>query len=834
MGLFPPAFPADAPHGTTTTAALPRILKAEFGLKHSVALRLARVIGGHHGVFPLAADIVNLPDEAVGTGVWDEARAALVRLLARSFELAGIEVPHSIDNAPAMIVAGFVSVADWIGSAENFFPLAVTDPTTPPIIDPGGYTRQAQKCARTALSRLGWIGWVPAPGTRVFKALFPEIPAPNPLQEKMIELAGLVDLSRPNFVIVEAPTGEGKTEAAMYLADVWGSGGGQRGTYFALPTQATSNQMFGRVRDFLKNRYPADVVNLQLLHGHAALSAEFELLRRHADALLNPTESDHEGSGDAGSGVIAAEWFTYRKRGLLAPFGVGTVDQALLAVLQTRHVFVRLFGLSGKTVIIDEVHAYDTYMTALLERLLEWLASLGCPVVLLSATLARARREALLAAYRRGSGGAGESQALEPTPYPRITWVTAEARGAVHVGTSNRSARAIELAWVDGRLPESGNGEFELGRRLRAALANGGCAAVICNTVGRAQEVYRALKPYFPDAADDGQPELDLLHARFLFEERERREQQALVRFGKPGGEVTIADGKTRNVRRPSRAVLVATQIIEQSLDLDFDLMVTDLAPADLVLQRAGRLHRHPRQRPGGLERAWLWISQPDTDDGVPQFDPGTAAVYDGHTLLRSWLALRDRAVIRVPDDVEDLIEAVYDDRACPEDLSEGVRARWATTSEDLHAQQDHETLVAETALIVAPTFGGDILTGFNKQLDEDDPTVHQALQAATRLSEPAITVIYLSEPEAAAQRASQTPTTDEAARLLKRSVRVSGRGIVQALGALDPPPGWMRSRLLRHCRLLAMDTEGCCQVGTYRIRLDQETGLIVQHDGKE
>ena len=187
------------------------------------------------------------------------------------------------------------------------------------------------------------------------------------------------------------------------LADHWAESTGQQGCYFALPTQATSNQMFGRVRDFLESRYEGDQVQLQLLHGHAALSSEFQLLRRNNDRMFTPVYGGVE--DDAGDpAVVAAEWFTYRKRGLLAPFGVGTVDQVLLAALQTRHVFVRLFGLAHKTVIVDEVHAYDTYMTTLLERLLEWLAALGSSVVLLSATLPRGRRQQLLDAYSRGLG----------------------------------------------------------------------------------------------------------------------------------------------------------------------------------------------------------------------------------------------------------------------------------------------------------------------------------------------------------------------------------------------------------------------------------------------
>ncbi len=271
------------------------------------------------------------------------------------------------------------------------------------------------------------------------------------------------NLNGPGIVIIEAPMGEGKTEAALCLADHWGEGTGLRGFYFALPTQATSNQMFGRVRDFLETSYRGDQVQLQLLHGHASLSAEFEVMRRNGDRAFSPKYQGVEAGSDR-LGVTAAEWFTYRKRGLLAAFGVGTIDQALLAGLRTRHVFVRLFGLSGKTVIIDEVHAYDTYMTTLLERLLGWLAALGSPVVLLSATLPRSRRAALISAYQKGLGEEVPPD-TEDAEYPRISWAGGSSKPfSRSVGVSRRSKKVIHL---------------------EKNIPAGGCVAVICNTVRR-------------------------------------------------------------------------------------------------------------------------------------------------------------------------------------------------------------------------------------------------------------------------------------------------------------------------------------------------------------
>ncbi|MBI2936251.1 MAG: CRISPR-associated helicase Cas3', partial [Chloroflexi bacterium] len=711
-GLPCPARAPEGHHGAITSSVLPAILKNTFGLSNELASRVAAVVGGHHGVFPRSDEVRRLALSEVGTRGWADARVELAKALANVIDVPSQAPLGVLSNTVAMTLAGLVSVADWIGSNETYFPYELP-------VDLSLYSDAAKKRARDAIDKLAWTGSLP-PEAQSFAALFPTL-EPRPVQRAAEALAG--NLNGPSMVIIEAPTGEGKTEAAIYLADNAGMVHGERGCYFALPTQATSNQMFGRVRDFLSHRYRGDTVQLQLLHGHAALSAEFDVLKRNVFKIFEPRGIwDESYRGQDSPNVVAAEWFTHRKRGLLAPFGVGTIDQALLAILQTKHVFVRLFGLAHKPVILDEVHAYDTYMSTLLERLLEWLAALGSCVVLLSATLPRARRERLVNAYAKGLGRS--ELALLGAAYPRVSWVSKTAQGATHVETSEQSTKKVQLEWVDGDLSKIAGGAFELGTRLKTALEHGGCAAVICNTVDRAQQMYRALKPYFSGQADDGLPELDLLHARFIFQEREEREKRSEVRFGKLGGKVHLPDGSTGEVRRPKKAVLVATQVIEQSLDLDFDLMVTDLAPADLVLQRAGRLHRHERPRPAGLDTPRLWVCRPQEKDGVPKFDSGKKAIYDAHVLLRSWLVLKVLGVIHVPGDVEEIVEAVYDDGPCPEGLPAAVRDVWKDTGQKLAEKRAKHEALASQFRILPPDHSDDILEDFNRELEEDDPTV--------------------------------------------------------------------------------------------------------------
>jgi CRISPR-associated endonuclease/helicase Cas3 len=586
--------------------------------------------------------------------------------------------------------------------------------------------------------------------------------------------------------------------------------------------------MFTRAREFLEKTYPAQVVNLQLLHGHAALSHELQLLQQgYREHLLNPSYSgdNHEDSHR----VISAEWFTYRKRGLLAPFGVGTVDQALLSVLQTRHFFVRLFGLAGKTVIIDEVHAYEAYMTTLLERLLEWLAALGSPVVLLSATLPAQRRERLARSYAKGLGL--DPPYLTQASYPRITWVTPSRHGAQSITNTPESSCELKLSWI----PDDPS---DLASRLQSVLISGGCAAVICNTVHRAQEVYQVLKPFFSGFANDGGPELDLFHSQFLYQDREDREKRALSRFGKPDDKVIMADGQEFTVQRPTRAILVATQVIEQSLDLDFDLMVTDIAPVDLLLQRAGRLHRHQRQRPKGLEAAQLWVRQPALADGVPQFDGASTFVYEPHLLLRTWLALQKRTdqgivTLQLPDAIDALVQEVYRDESAAPDVAPALQEDWETTKRKMEATIQKHIATARQGSILPPHYPDDIFEDFNRQLDEENPEIHETLQAMTRLTEPTAEVILLTANQE--NTIGALTSHEEIETLLRHSVRISHQGIVHWLLREGPHPSeWKRSALLRHHRLVTLDNNGKARCGRYTLQVDPELGVVIHNATRE
>jgi CRISPR-associated endonuclease/helicase Cas3 len=594
--------------------------------------------------------------------------------------------------------------------------------------------------------------------------------------------------------------GEGKTEAGLLLADKLATAAGQRGFYFGLPTQATSNQMFTRICSFLERRYGnTAAVPVILSHGHASLSPEFlSLLERGrlfselASVGDEPTE-----------GIFASSWFVRSRRGLLARFGVGTIDQALMASLITKHVFVRVFGLAGKVLIIDEVHAYDTYMSTLIERLMEWLGALQCSVVMLSATLPVARRNALLRAWVEGATGKPGTQIqVADQRYPRVSF--AGASGSVEsfaLPVSERSRRLLGLSWID---------RDALVEDLLSALASGGCAAVVCNTVSKAQETYSDLRRILDQLPDADRPELELLHSRFMLRDRQRIEKAVLERFG-PG-----------DSSRPKKAILVATQIVEQSLDLDFDLMVSELAPVDLLLQRSGRLHRHQRQsRPRLLADPGLWIVDPDYDeDGLPVFGRRNSGVYQPYILLRSWVALRARTTIRVPEDVEDLIEGTYGEGAeAAESPLQNMLSRMRSQMDMDIANMEQE---ARNRYLPKPRAEVPLSKFTENPLEEDNPAVHQRLQAVTRLTDASVQIVCLRQtPEPLA-----APSPQQVVELLHRSLSIADPRLVGALAEIETPAAWTKNALLRFHKPVVFDSSGRANVNGWVVELDPFLGF--------
>ncbi len=543
---------------------------------------IAQAVGAHHGV----RDDLGLTHDAdvFGGPAWAQERGALIAQL--SGEYGRLDDASPIDPH---VLAGLVCVADWIGSDERFFP-------------PSGQrsTLGTTELAEAAIAGCGWQQVSLRTGLS-FKEVFDR--TAYSIQRDFYE-----SVQGPGLYVLEAPMGSGKTEAALYAAYQLMSSGANSGLYFGLPTRLTSDKIHERVIAFLK-KVAGDDTALRLAHGNAWLRA------------FQP-----------GGGALAPgkEWFSPSKRALLMPFGVGTIDQALLAVLKVRHFFVRCFGLAGKVVILDEVHSYDMYTGTLLDLLVRRLLGMKCSVIVLSATLTRLRRASLMARPQPVTTG---------DEYPLIT---AETEAGVLV----RPSKAPQLMEVEIQLSHIADGE--VAELAVAKAGTGQCVLCIANTVEKAQRWYNEVKT----AMSEGAFAVGLLHSKFPGWRRNELEARWTAALGETGP-------------RPMGCVLVATQVVEQSVDLDSDFMISELAPTDMLLQRIGRLWRHQRQtRPCAVSALVVVTADLDVAKSFEELlqalgKPNTR-VYAPYVLWQTFQAWKGVRSLRLPGDIRLLLEKTY------------------------------------------------------------------------------------------------------------------------------------------------------------------------------
>ncbi|GHC86238.1 CRISPR-associated helicase/endonuclease Cas3 [Nocardiopsis terrae] len=657
------------------TTALPKLGYTD---DEYVAALVAQLLGGHHGVYPAPLDEFRDPFTGFGfaQGLWEEQRE---RAMLLAHELSGAPAPPSrLETPAAALICGLVILADWLVSQEHFI---LEQLRTPPADGSRASLRGHYERSRAALPALvtsaGLGPLTVSPAT--FTESFPNLTTPNGLQESLARHLPKL-CTEGGLVLITAPPGEGKTEAALHTSDLLGKATGRDGRFVALPTMATADHMHTRLREYATRRATTSAP-LALLHSMAWLNPDYAPAPPPpgTSTVLSGTR-ENSGSGAVRSAFDITEWLLGNKRGLLASWSVGTIDQALMAALPSRHNAVRMFGLAGKVVVIDEVHSVDPYMQTLLERLLHWLGAFGTPVVLLSATVHHSTANALVEAYLQGSRGRKRRRS-EPRPVPSIQypgWLHVHpGTGAVSanpepVPTTERRPLTVDLAPVPldgGRADRAA----VLHEQLAPLVEEGGCAAVICTTVAEAQATRDLLAEWFAkvDAAGGRAPELHLLHARFPQEQRTAITDQIITRFGKEGAE----QGK-----RPESAVVVATQVIEQSLDLDVDLLVTDLAPVGLLLQRAGRCWRHEHlgtvARPPWSRGPRMAVLVPAEEDSAKHLPRSWGFVYPPSLLMRTHNLLRRRASapVRVPEDVQTLVDDLHDDETLIEDVAIDIR----------------------------------------------------------------------------------------------------------------------------------------------------------------
>lgn len=589
------------------------LFQKHLGNENHVRRSLYAAAAGHHGG-PPSLDIRQMKRMIKRAGT--EAKQDAEKFIVELFDLFPSACLDSLretnneivadwrccSNAVSWWFSGILSVCDWVGSNVEWFPACE------PALDLQAYWNVANERATNALLDSGLLAATTSdkPASSLF-----QFDGYSPMQQASLE----VDIpDGPTLVVLEDSTGSGKTEAGLLLAQRMMQQGKGTGIFFALPTMATSNAMFGRLVN-LKKMFSGKP-SIALTHGHSGIHAGFEKLV-NANQLGQESESD----------MTCTDWFADgRRKSLLAQVGVGTIDQALLGILPTRFCSLRLYALSQKILIVDEAHDYDPYMQRELEALLSFQSTLGGSAILMTATLPTVKRKKLIHAFRYKFYQQGVYE--HGNAYPQLTIV-----GSTEQVIPVNSATKPEESSVE--VQRVGSMEQAVELLVRAASAGAACA-FIKNSVDEAIAVADRLRVRGVSVF--------LHHARFTMKDRLLNEESLLERFGKNG------------VDREGW-VVVGTQVLEQSIDIDFDVMVTDLAPIGALIQRAGRLWRHRSLRLAsqrGVEKPVLNVLAPDpeiVDDGKwGQAELGAGwYVYSLSMLWRTAKVLFDEGSIIAP-----------------------------------------------------------------------------------------------------------------------------------------------------------------------------------------
>ncbi len=537
-------------------------------------------------------------------------------------------------------LSGFVTLADWVGSDTDYFSFESVNMRL------GDYWNWALAQAEKALRGKGLLPHSPEPRPSYARFAPQAAARPRPVQKK----AAAVPLSDgAQLFILEDTTGAGKTEAAIMLAARMMAAGKGEGLYFALPTMATANAMYERLAETYRMLFESGeyAPSLVLAHGRSNLSEAFLTIVKSSDMA--------NGSEDETASASCTQWVADdRRKAFYADVGAGTIDQAFLSILPKKHLTLRQYGLAGRILIVDEAHCFDAYMEEELSKLLELHAQNGGSAIVLSATLSLEQRRDMAEAFAKGLNLRDPdelSDQLCSKAYPLLTSVALGNPREIKQEFDSALRRTVTVE----RLPDRTTAET----RALSAAKKGAAVLVICNAVDEAIAVHVSLSGQM-----DHPEKVHLFHARFAHGDRQDIEADVLRRFG-------------RDAKATDRAghILVATQVVEQSLDLDFDLVISDLAPVDLIIQRAGRMWRHldkrpPESRP--VENPHILVVSPDPDqvEDKKWLEPvlGKAAfVYQhGGVMWRSAKALFDDGRIDTPESFRPLIERVYDNEDVP------------------------------------------------------------------------------------------------------------------------------------------------------------------------
>ncbi|QSB06523.1 CRISPR-associated helicase Cas3' [Natronoglycomyces albus] len=785
-------------------------LAQKFEWHEDLAAAVAEVVGGHHGVFtfvkPLDYNPVKLKPKGLGVKAWGRQRVAMVTLMRR---LVGPRrLPDRFPAEAQVLACAVVVLADWLASQSSYIKRRMADvPERGETAALAEFFEESAKAASVELNAAGLTRLVLAEGSFTEEFGF----APNRLQRSLeTGLPGAV--TGPGLLIVTEQTGLGKTEATLFASRLLAEASGSAGLAFLLPTMATSNAMEHRLVDYFERR-AVGPASLNLVHSMAWLRRLREE-REPQEATLWANEREL---------TEVTEWLSGGKKAAFAPVCVGTIDQALLSVLPLKHNAFRMLAFANKTVVIDEVHAFDAYVRRLLCGFLAWCGHLGVPVVLMSATLSQPIARELAAAYL----GRPSVPELE-LAYPG--WAFVER------GMSEPVVRSIPVDEADQRplrieLRECATGDdgLDRGAALREVLTplcqDRGSAAVVCTTVKEAQRTYLDVVAWVQEEGFDA--EVVLLHSNMPLWQRESITDDIVSRFGKGGD-------------RSGRTIVVSTQVVEQSVDIDMDLVVSDLAPWELLLQRAGRGHRHPQN--DGSRPAWasahrlvVLVPEGGSDPVMPK---RWEYVYPPASLIRTHRLLHrqcDEPVI-IPSDVQRLVDVVHTDQSliagfesaqqesrAREYLQRGEAGRFVVPDPgDFTTVEEYSGQDRLTEEPVTTRFNADSVRALPLFADGDelylDPEARQPLPRPVRVK--------------GRPRWSQ----DDLAAIIEHTVPVRRSLIQDKSGdlAAEPFEEWTQHRQLKHVLPLVHQISKGGEPRPARLagkifRLDRDLGLVVE-----
>jgi CRISPR-associated endonuclease/helicase Cas3 len=544
---------------------------------------IPKIVGQHHGYTP-PSGFGTSTAEYFGGKEWNDLRVDFINSLKNYFNT---DFPDIKTHLQSRVIAGLTTVSDWIGSGYYF----------------DNNDQDWQSKIVTAVDNSGFVKPIII-NNLSFEDIFGFLP--NKTQST------LTDKVKHNSVhIVESDTGSGKTEAALYAAYKLLENNQATGVYFALPTQITSDKIYDRFNKFLNKILAknSDHRISTLIHSNAWI----KMLSLGEDCAPN------------------GSWFDNTKKKILSPFAVGTIDQALMSVMNVKHGFVRTFGLLGKVIILDEIHSYDDYTNSIIDKLIEESQKLGCTIIILSATLTKHRKKELL------------NGCVKLSDYPLITISHNDKTIEETVVPGSKEVK------TDIKIINCEN--IAINEIIKRAESGQQCI-YIQNTVQEAQNLYLKIKNIISGL----NIEIGLIHSRFVQNDRNNIENKWLRYYDK---------NFSYEERYLNGRILIGTQILEQSLDIDADFIISNIAPSDLLIQRIGRLWRHDRVRIKAASKDF-YITSPRYEDSLKNLEFAfnkTGKIYPIYTLIRTLEVWKDKSSIVLPKDIRDLIEQTYEKR---------------------------------------------------------------------------------------------------------------------------------------------------------------------------